>query len=111
MIGIIIIVVAFAIWDYTIPYIENRKSQTSESSPMEYSVEYSEAYLRNELRIMDTDAIEFDIFRDFYKNLEHKENHIQSVVEYMGEKAYIVFYGWGQNPLRHLADYLYKKGA
>ena len=69
---------------------------------------YPEAYLRNEERISATDAIEFDVFRDFYRNLEHKEKHIQSYAEYNGKKVCIVFYDWRQNPLQRLADYFFK---
>jgi len=65
----------------------------------------------NEMRISATDSIELDIFMDFYKNLETKENYIQSVVEYKGKKVYIRFYDWRGNPLRHLADYFYKEKA
>jgi len=69
---------------------------------------YLEGYFKNEERISVTDAIEFDIFMDFYKNLEHKSNYIQSIVGYNGKSVCIVFYDWRQNPLRRLADYFYK---
>lgn len=70
---------------------------------------YMKFQFENEERISATDAIEFDIFRDFYRNLEHKDNHIQSFAIYNGKKVWIVFYDWLQNPLRRLADYLYKE--
>ena len=70
---------------------------------------YLEGYLKNKERISATNSIETDIFLDFYRNLEHKDKYIQSIVEYKGKKFYIRFYDWGRNPLRSLADYLLKK--
>ena len=70
---------------------------------------YTERHLRNEERIIITDSIELDIFLDFYRNLEHKEKYSESIAEYNGNRAYIRFYDWRQNPLRKLADYFYKK--
>jgi len=65
-----------------------------------------EEYFKNEDRISATDAIESDIFLDFYKNLEHKDNYIQSIVGYREKKVYIIFYDWRQNPLRRLAIFI-----
>ena len=52
-------------------------------------------------------AIESDITLEFYRNLEHKKNYMQSIVEYNGKKVCIVFYDWRQNSLRRLASYFY----
>ena len=77
--------------------------------PLKINRIYPEGYLRNEERISATDCIEFDIFLDFYSNMEHKEDYIQSVIEYKGKKVYIRFYDWKQEPLHCLADYIYRK--
>lgn len=69
---------------------------------------YLEEYLKNEERISTTDAIEFEIFGNFYRNLVHRKDFIQSVVRYKGKKVTIVFYDWRGNPLHKLADYFYK---
>ena len=69
----------------------------------------TEAYLKNEERISTTNAIEFDITFEFYRNLKHRDNFMQSIVKYRGKNVYIIFYHWEQNPIRKLADYFYKR--
>jgi len=73
-------------------------------------LKYPEGYLRNEERKSATNSIKFDIFLDFYSNMEHKEKYIQSYVDYKGKRTYIVFYDWKQEPLNQLANYIYRKG-
>ena len=89
---------------------EEREILESQGSPpLKINRIYPIAYLENELRISETDSIESEIALEFYRNLEHKDDYIQSVAEYNGKKVYIIFYDWRQNPLRHLANYFYKK--
>ena len=71
--------------------------------------DYEKKWCEEERRKIEVRGIEFDIFLDFYSNMEHKEDYIQSVIEYKGKKVYIRFYDWKQEPLRCLADYIYRK--
>ena len=71
--------------------------------------DYGEEWCKEQDRRSAVDGIEFDIFLDFYSNMEHKEKYIQSYVDYEGERTYIAFYDWRQKPLRCLADYIYKR--
>ena len=79
--------------------------------PMGYDLETDvyEEWCKEEERRSAVNSIEVDIFLDFYKNLEHKEKYMQSYVDYEGERTYIVFDDWKQEPLNKLANYIYKE--
>jgi len=73
-------------------------------------ITYLESYFEEEKRKIEVPSIELDIFLDFYRNLEHRENYIYSFVEYNGMKACVGFYDMRQatEALHKLANYLYK---
>jgi len=75
--------------------------------PWEINRIYTKEYLRNRARKNAVECIESNITLEFYRNLEHREDYIQSIVEHRGKKVYIRFYDWRQEPLRCLANYIY----
>jgi len=112
---IIFLIVCGLIWeiiDRIKTYLKLQKFKRGEFSYPKVFVlmgkECPMGYIKNERRISETEAIEFNIFWNFCRNIEHKGNYIQSFAEYNGKKVYIIFYDWRQNPLWRLADYFYK---
>ena len=71
--------------------------------------DYEEKWCEEEKRKIAVNGIELEILLDFYRNLEHQEKYMQSYIDYEGIRTYIVFYDWKQEPLRCLADYIYRR--